>query len=445
MTLSRTSRVLMLAAAVVLAAFALIELPHRRSAERAQTALRRLFPPFATPVDRVEIVRPDARVVLEARGTQWEMLEPVRDVAEYSRVATLLLSVEDATIERNLGPANDATAYGLAPPAATLRMLSGADTVGYVEIGALTVDGAFAFARREDRAVVLVPPILLRTATSPPAEFRDQSLIRYDPAEVAAFAVRRGRSTIRWNRRGGSAWFAVVEGDTVRGDSLAVSAHLRRFRGMRVHSFVAAADTAGVFSDPDGVVTLHKRAPAPPATIRFAERPGGVFWGRVDGNPRVVEVAGHVAEALDASAETLGDRHLVHFSPVRARRIQVVTPDTSAVLVRAGDAWAFPNPALGRIDRGAAADFVRAVRALRYTRRVEGDPRDVEPAVFTLVVAAERDTIFDELRARPRGDASDAWVVTSRSTRVLAELPARELNALVALLRRLREPSAPSP
>jgi hypothetical protein len=162
----------------------------------------------------------------------------------------------------------------------------------------------------------------------------------------------------------------------------------------------------------------------------------------------VVDVDGDVAGALDASPAVLGDRRLLQFSPAHARRILVVTPDTSAVLVRAGDAWALPNPALGNIDRGAAVEFIRALRTLRYTRVVEGDARRVEPAAFTLRVLAERDTILDELRGRPRADASDVWIVTSHSSHALAELPARELDALVAILGRLREPSpsrSPSP
>jgi hypothetical protein len=448
MTLSRTSRALFFAAVVALAAFALLELPRRQSAERAEADAQRLFPPFSAAVDRIEIVRPDARVVLEARGTHWEMAEPVRDTAEYPRIVTLVSSVENAEVERNLGPATDPAAHGLAPPAVTLRMTSGADTLAALEIGALTVDGAFAFARREDGDVVLVPPVLLTAATLSADAFRDQSLIRFDPAEVESFAIRRGRSSIRWTRRGDHAWFAVVERDTVRGDSLAVPAHLGRWRGMRVRSFVDPVDTAGVFSEPDGVVTLYKRAPAPAVTLRFAARPGGVFWGRIDGNPRVIDVDGNVAGALDASPSVLADRRLLHFDPARARRIHVVTPDTSAVLVRAGDAWALPNPALGRVGHSAAIEFVRTLRTLRYTRRVDGNPRDVEPAAFTLQVAAERDTILDELRARPRAGASGRWIVTSRSSRVLAELTEDELNAVVAMLRRLREPSpsrTPSP
>jgi hypothetical protein len=69
---------------------------------------------------------------------------------------------------------------------------------------------------------------------------------------------------------------------------------------------------------------------------------------------------------------------------------------------------------------------------------VDGTSRDVEPSAFTLLVAAEGDTILDELRGRPRAGSGDAWIVTSRSSRVVAELPASEVRAIVDRLRRLR-------
>jgi hypothetical protein len=152
----------------------------------------------------------------------------------------------------------------------------------------------------------------------------------------------------------------------------------------------------------------------------------------------VIDVHGNIASALDASPALLRDRRLLQFDPLRAQRIHVVTPDTSAVLVRAGDAWALPNPALGRIDADAAADFVRALRALRYRSVLEASPRELEPATFTLVVAGDGDTIIDEMRARPRADANEGWIVTSRSSRAISEVSSEDLEAVVARLRRLR-------
>jgi hypothetical protein len=378
-------------------------------------------------------------VTLELRGTHWEVIEPVHDAAEYSRVATLIDAIQRAEVERNLGPTDDAQRFGLHPARAVVTLTASGDTLAHLELGTYTVDGAFVYARRSDGDVVLVPPAILSAANLPAAEYRDQHLVRVDLDYVMAITVRRqSHPTTHWARRAQGEWFTVVDGDTVAGDSVEVPTYLRRFTGMRVRSFVDPGDTARAFSAPAGSVTLHKQAPSPPVTIRFVARPDSSYWARIDRNPRVVDVQGDVPSALDASVAALRDRRLLQFWPPRATRIQVVTPDTSAVLVRAGDTWALPNPALGRLDARATADFIRALRALRYRRVVAGSVREVEPAAFTLVIGAEGDTILDELRARPRPGSDPVWIVTSRSSRTLAELPAQELHALIDHLRRMR-------
>ncbi len=442
MTLSRTSLVLFALALVAVAAFALVELPRRRAAERAQADAQRLFAPFAAPVDAVDIARPADRVRIEVRGTHWQVVAPVDDAAEYSRVATLIDEIEKGEVDRNLGPSADLAAYGLAPPAAIVTLTAARDTLAYLELGTHTVDGDRVYARRRDGDVVLVAPSLLAAAVIDAAAFRDQRIARIDPGEVVAFDVRRGdEPVVRWVRRGVDAWFTVVAGDTVAGDSVAVPMYLRRFRGMRVRAFVAASDTAHAFARAAGVVRFEKRAPAPAVTLRFSLHADSTYWCRADGDARVVAVHGDVPGALDATLATLRDRRVLQFSPRRATRIAVATPDTSAVLVRAGEAWALPNPALGRIDARAATDFVRALRTLRYTRVVEGGARDVEPALFSLAVSAAGDTLLDELRARPRAGSTETWAVTSRSSGVVAEIPARDIDALVARIRHLRTAS----
>ncbi len=430
MTLSRTSRVLLVLAIVAVAAYAAFELPRRRAAE--PTAAK-LFPPFSSAIDAVEIVRPGERVRAEVRGSRWEVVEPVQDVADYSRFATLIDAIARAEIARDLGPADDAAEYGLQPPAAVTTLFSMGDAVARVELGELTVDKAYVYARRDDGGVVLIPPNVLSAATLPADAYRDPHLVRFDMAEIEAFSVQRDRDApIRWSL--GDGWFTTANHDTVAGDSVEVPTYLRRFRGMRVRAFVPPSDTAGAFTRIAGRVTLHKRH-APALTMRFVAKSDSVYWCRVDGAARVVEVQGDVPGALDASMATLRDRRLLHFHPARAERIRVVTPDTSAVLVRAGDAWALPNPALGRIDPRAATDFVRALRALRYRRVLAGSGS--EPATFTLAVVASGDTLLDEMRGRQDADSKD-WIVSSRSTGLTAELANDQWTALLNRLRRLR-------
>lgn len=438
MTISRSSRVLFVVALLAAFAFALIELPRRRNAERSGNEALRLFSPFTRTIDRIDLIRPDSHVRLELRGGQWEVVMPTPDLAEHASVATLIDALAKAEVARNLGAAGDLAQYGLVPPVAIVTLTAAGDTLAHVELGGPTVDGAYAFARRRDGDVVLVPPAIASYAALPAREFRDQHIAHVEIDDITAFSVRRdGYPAVRWSRRNADAWFTLVDGDTVAGDSLDVPTYLRRFRGMRVRAFVEPTDTARAFDRPAGSITFYAGASAP-QTLRFAARPDGAYWSRKDRTPRVVEVDGDVASALDASPATLRDRRLIHFSPPRAKRIQVATADTSAVLVRAGSAWALPNPALGRVDPRAAADLVRALRALRFERIVDATSNTIEPAAFSLTIAAAGDTLLDEFHGRPLGNASGDWVVTSRSSGIVATVPAREIDALVQLLRRLR-------
>lgn len=430
MTLSRSSRVLFVLAIVAVAAYAVLELPRRRGAEPD-----RLFAPFVSPIDALQIDRPHERVRAEARGSHWEIVQPVQDLADYSRIATLIDALGRAEIARHLGAADDLAPYGLSPPGAVVTLESHGEAVARVELGALTIDKSYAYARRDDGDVVLIPPAVTTAAMLPADSYRDSHLARFDVAEVAAFTVQRARErAVRWNL--GDGWYTVADHDTIAGDSVQVPTYLRRFRGMRVLAFVPPADTAGAFATLAGRVTLHKRN-APALTLRFAARPDSVYWCRIDGAARVVVVHGDVPGALDATVATLRDRRLLHFAPVRAHRIRVVTPDTTAVLVRAGDAWALPNPALGRVDPRAATDFVRTLRTLQYRRVLEGAPVPTEPAAFTLAVMAHGDTLLDELRGRQDPSTHD-WIVTSRSTGVTAELANANWTELVKRLRRIR-------
>ena len=107
--------------------------------------------------------------------------------------------------------------------------------------------------------------------------------------------------------------------------------------------------------------------------------------------------------------------------------------------MRAGDAWAVPNPALGTLDRGRMADFVRALQSLRWTRIAK--PADAPPRVatpdFALVVYARDGSVLDDVRGVLRGDPP-LLVGTSRFSGLLTETDPDAFDALTASLRRLQ-------
>jgi len=420
-------------ALVAVGAFSLYELPRRRAEDRSRDEAATLFAFDPGRVDAVVIDRPDTKLRFELRGTQWVMLAPLRDDAEAGTVMPVISNIDRARVIRDLGHTDEPSRFGLDEPSATIRLLAGRDTLAALELGSHTVDRSAVYARRPDGNVLLVPTAIHRAVTLDVQDYRNRRVIVLDIDAVRSFTIdssTKGRST--WVRHGAD-WFTVAMGDSVRGDSVAVPAVLRRLRGMRVRAFVADVDT----TRPLVSVTIHKNDGSIQAVSFFAAGRDS-FLARTRGNARTVEIADDPSDIAGQSLESLRDRRVLQFDPLAAHRITITTPDTTAVIVRAGDTWALPNPALGELDAGRATDLVRALRALRYTRLLtEGRPDPRGDFRFSLVIDDAGGTILEELYGTPVSGGS-AWIARSRSLGRNCEIEGAALDAITGRLSRLR-------
>jgi hypothetical protein len=393
------------------------------------------FAPAA--VDAIELTRPDAHFRFEIAGTHWTIREPVADDAEPAAVVPLISTIADGEVIRELGPADDIARYGLAAPAARIVLFAQQRVVADLELGAYTVDRAAVYARRPDGHVILVPTAIHRATSLQLEDFRSRRVAVFDLSAVSSCVLTSPRAgTMNWQRRD-DAWFTVVAGDTVAGDSVAVPSVLRRIRGMRAIAFPDAeargAEVAGV--------DIHRRDGSR-LHVHFFDVNGRHF-ARVDGNPRVTEIADDPADLAGETLMSLRDRRLLHFDPARAHRITVTTAETTAVMIRAGDTWALPNPALGTLDPARSADFVRGLRGLRYQRPAPAAAAPDDPS-FALVVADEDGTIIESLYAATGPDPATR-TVWSRSRPGPWLLDAPRLDELMRLLRRARAHATASP
>ena len=434
---SRTTRVLFVLAVVAVTAFVRFELLPRRARDQAQRDASRLFRFDATAVDGVRVRRGHEELVFVRRDTGWEMLAPIADRAETSAVASLIQALHDAGVERNLGPDEDDERFGLRAPAVVVWAVAGRDTVARLEIGRYTPDHAFVYARRPDGDIVLAPTDLHRSATLAVDAYRSHRVVAFDRTAVRSFELRNPAGASRWTRSGPTAWLAVIAGDTIPGDSTAVEAVLRTLRGLRVSRWLVPADTTGALDHAGAVISVQSAPPFPPVTVRFRCAAQGSCLAHCDGETRVSEIADGIGVLMTAGFDDLRDRRLLRFAPERVGRIEISTPDTSAVLVRAGERWAVPNPALGPLDRERMAEFVRAVQSLRWTRVVETDGLPVAPrGSFALVVYARDGSIIDELHGVVAGDPP-VLRGTSRSSGFTTETDGTALDAVTSCLRRL--------
>jgi hypothetical protein len=435
---SRTSRILLVAAALLAGVYFLIERPRQRASDRAEQERAQLASFVIARIDSVVLERPDETLRFQKSDSLWRMISPLRDAAEPSAIASLLDALNTADIDRHLGAEGNPAGYGLDHPDAVITLASSGGIVLHVSVGKHTVDDAWCYARSSANDVVLIPTDVHHAATLPVDAYRNRRVLDFQLRNVGAYSLRADDHATAWTRHG-RRWVSSSTGrDSIPGDSVAVESVLRRLRGLRVASFVDEPGTGASPAPGSGSIDLWRPGGALLASIRFSRAPDGT-WHADDGVRRVV-LDDDVSDLFQHTTNELRDRRLLQFSPPDAQRIVFTSPAHSGELVRAGGRWSFPNAASGGIDAEHAADFIRALRGLKWSEPLT-TPHAVtrDRASFTISLRDTHDRILDDLSAEPQ-PGSPQWWVTSRSSRGTWLVEGARLDDLSNRFARLKVP-----
>jgi len=434
---SRGTIILALMTAALAAWYLLVQRP-RTETERREAREREALATFSmADVTRLEVERRGEVLALEMQGTHWQMTSPFDDVAEASSVGRLLDAIVTASVVRDLGPQEDLERFGLHPPVCVITAGSEVGPLLRLEVGDYTIDRASVYARRGDD-VVLLPTTVRRYALDSAEDFRYRRVVNFDLSVVTGYTLRAGDRVVRWDRRG-DGWVSVVDGDSIRGDTEAVEAVLRRLRGLRAFGFPDPDLASRFFPGPRWSITIDKADGAPAVTLHAAPADSGWTYTHVDGETRYVMVDSTIHKVFAADLESLRDRHLLHFDPQACAGVTIVTPDTSITLTREAGVWSYPNPSFPAPDPERVSTLVAGLMRLQFSSVLSPASQSWPPGEtrFEVVVRDESGNILDEFRCRR--DPSGRYEARGRSLGLRARVDAEELDRLVRLLSRLRK------
>jgi hypothetical protein len=410
---SRTSRILFVVALLAAGVYLLIERPREHTEDTKEAVADRLATFDMASIDSITILRKrpsgndgtklsvDPLVFRKWEGS-WQVLVPDEDYADPGAIATLLDALRTADINRHLGNEKDLAPFGLDHPDAIVTLTSAHQQVLQVEIGKNTVDNAWCYAREPNGEVLLIPTNVRRSSTLPADAYRNHRVLDFNVADITAYKITSARNTMTWERRGTN-WYALAGRDSVQGDSVAVTAPLHRLRGLRVARYggdlMPAPPADSVYDMSLSMGPVHQ-------WLKFWHFSNEWF---VQQEGRIVIVDDDLSDLFAHTVTDLRDRRLLQFDPAATQRINFAAPTTTGELVRMGGRWSFPNPALGHVDAGRAADFVRSLRALKWSEPGSDAARSTGRVGYRIEILDGRGTMIDELTAGPL-DASTLWV-----------------------------------
>ena len=223
--------------------------------EEAAARKGRLFVADTKDVTEVVIKRPEDTVRLKREGEDWDMLEPLRARGSRPAVDETLANLMTAKIDREIVAKPESLAdFGLDKPAADVTLtLKDGKTLG-VALGAKTPTGVWVYARERDKpAVFVLGESVLRDSTRPLADFRDRSVLAFDPKAVTGFEVVLPDETLAVENADG-AW-RLTRPAARRADTETITDFLDKLNAQKVREFVAES--------PPSRAALRARAPDP--------------------------------------------------------------------------------------------------------------------------------------------------------------------------------------
>jgi hypothetical protein len=426
--------------------FLAVEEPrHRRALDQAESRSDLAsFQPDS--VAAVSIVRPDISLEFARDTSGWRMTAPFSEPADIAAVNLVIYSVSDAEIARDLGVQTDLVPFGLQDSSAVISLLSSVgDTIVALQVGGLTVDRSQAYARkRPSPEVILIPTGVRHGALQPPSAYRDKRIITFELQDAVRLTVAAGGGSTTWVRRQDGEWTTRSDGSEIRGDAQMVESLLRRLRGLRAHRFLEPSEVDSL-RPPEhrGREVTVETAPGIERVLRVGvEMEDGVV-AQVVGESRIAVTDTTLLAVFRATVAELRDRRLLVFDPSGPRRVSIEAPQLRMTLVRPGDEWGFPNPAMGRIDQTEVRELLTAIGRLRYLRVVaesgETMPYGLSKPEIALTIFDGSGAPIDRLICVRRGEDHSHYLANSRHAGVVAEVAAGAVDDLLARFQHLRD------
>ncbi len=391
--------------------------------EQAAAARGRVFPGLEPrDVEEIQIARGRERIHLRRAGEAWSLLAPVRGRAERQPAEDLAAALATLRVGREVDPNPARPAdFGLDPPAAEITFRARGQE-HHVRLGSRNPTGLWVYAQAGGRpAVVLLPEALLGDAQRSVTEFRDRTLLAFEPGEVRGLEVQpRGGGTLMARRTAEGSW-EMTAPLGLPADGERIADLLDRLRGARIAEFVSEAPAPG---DPYGVESglrltlwVGEGKDRVARVLRFGKTLADrkVVYVQREGDPVVFTVDEAVLAAVPTTVTALRDKTVFAYDGGRVERVELESPKGRVVLVQEGGAWRITSPTALRADEDAVRALLDRARSLRAREFVAEGPTSL--ARFGLDRPEVRLTV---------------WEREAREPRILLLAPAREKDLAYA-------------
>jgi len=319
-------------------------------------------------VESFALRRDGQNVVIEDRGGNWVITQPVEAPADQSVINLLLTGLADALSAQSLPVLSRGTgSYGLNPPAVTIELRLRNGERHSVRFGDPDSLKQSAYALMDDSPEVALLPVHVAVgADKSLMDLRDRSLfdVREDQIKLLRLSNENGQMTLARDENG---WKLNSPLETVA-DRVAVESLLSEARSARVTEFVSeSGGEASVRADEKHRVTLTVQTFFEgEKTLTLGAKERGFSLAVASDRPQAGKVEASLYDKLNVKPSDLCDRNIIRFDLDELKRIVIRNQNQTLAAVKEEGKWMVETPSeyKGReLDMVGTLNFLKAERA----------------------------------------------------------------------------------
>jgi hypothetical protein len=371
MTVKRKHMALILVGALGAAAFVYFAWGRRdRGAEEKPRLGRAAFSFRRQDVATLALQRDGQRVVIENRGDNWVITQPVDAPADQSVVNPFLDELAAVTGGRELqvvprGPGS----YGLDPPAVVIELTLRGGERHSLRFGDPDPSKRLVYTLMDDSPEVALLPIHIAVrADQPLLNLQDRSLLKVSADEVRLLRLSNGNGKMMLARED-STWKLKYPVEAAA-DRVAVESLFSEIESAKITEFIG--ESAGVEDalrrDKDKITLIADLLDGGEKALTLGAKEGGSCRAVASGRTQAGKVEGSLYDRLNVKPSDLYDRNIIRFDLEELKRVVIRNQNQTLAAVNQEGRWLVETPSE---YKGKELDLTGTLNSLKAERADE--------------------------------------------------------------------------
>lgn len=335
------------------------------------------------------------KVKLKLVGKDWQIVEPIQDLADAGVITNLVSTVTTTKQERVIEETpKEISQFGLKIPRIIIKVGKSSGDPQVIKIGANTPTGFSSYVQLGSRPTVYRATRSLRTTFDKDLKgLRNKSLMDWARTDVGEVEVQNGKENFVLKKETPDKEEWQLSREHIPADTTEWNKTLNALLEVKASDFASEDDknlSLYGLQKPAARVTLTKAKTPEKVTLLVGKSKEKVYLKRGD-RPVVYEVDQELLKKLEAPASSYRSTRLANFNRFDIKRIKLLRDGSTLELLKNDSEWSFPTNLNAKVDTTKVDTLLTQLQDIRLSRYLAATAPGPKNPKLTIQLFEKRD------------------------------------------------------